>query len=113
MCPLKVMSSAEAATKYAGLRKSPITRIVEYQELMVKLGDGLRRAEAVVIELPIDPKSPHARASFKRAAIKMIRRLKLGYSVRAMRSGDTDVIIVANDEQPVSPPLQEVRRKVR
>jgi len=74
----------------------------EWEELRIKLGAGLKRAEAVVVELTPDPKNKNLRASFKRNVRKLVKRLKLDYSVRAMRSGDIDVVIVSNDEQPVS-----------
>jgi hypothetical protein len=100
--PIKVMSVEQANEKFKQARKSSITGMDEWDELRIKLGSGLKRAEAVVVELTPDPKNKNLRASFKRNVRKLVKRLKLDYSVRAMRSGDVDVVIVANDEQPVS-----------
>jgi hypothetical protein len=100
--PIKVMSVEQADTKYRQARKSSITNMPEWEELKIKLGAGLKRAEAVVVELTPDPKNKNLRASFKRNVRKLVKRLKLDYGVRAMRSGDVDVVIVSNEEQPVS-----------
>jgi hypothetical protein len=102
MSPIKVMDLETANQKYRQARKSSITGMDEWVELKTKLSDGLKRAEAVVVELKPDPKNKNLRASFKRNVRKLVKRLKMDYSVRAMRSGDVDVVIVSNEEQPVS-----------
>ena len=100
--PIKVMSVDAANDKFRQARRSSITSTEEWQELTIKLGDGLKRSEAVVVELTPDPKNKNLRASFKRNVRKLVKRLKMDYSVRAMRSGNVDVVIVANEEQPTS-----------
>jgi hypothetical protein len=100
--PIKVMSVEQANEKFRQARKSSITSMSEWEELKIKLSDGLKRSEAVVVELKPDPKNKNLRASFKRNVRKLVKRLKMDYSVRAMRSGDVDVVIVSNEEQPVS-----------
>ena len=101
--PIKVMSVEQANEKFRQARKSSITSMPEWEELKIKLGSGLKRAEAVVVELTPDPKNKNLRASFKRNVRKLVKRLKMDYGVRAMRSGDIDVVIVSNEsEQPTS-----------
>ena len=100
--PIKVMSVEQANDKFRQARRSSITSMQEWDELKIKLSSGLKRNEAVVVELTPDPKNKNLRASFKRNVRKMVKRLKLDYGVRAMRSGDVDVVIVSNEEQPVS-----------
>jgi hypothetical protein len=109
--PIKVMTVQEADAKYRQARKSTITSMPEWEELKLKLTTGLRRSEAVVIELMPDPRNKNLRAGFKRNVRKMVKRLNLGYSVRAMRDGSSghDIVVVANDEQPVSTRLPRKR----
>jgi hypothetical protein len=107
--PVKIMDTSDAHAKYAGIRTSPVTATREYVEMSAKLSDGLRRQESIVVELPIDAANKHKRASFKRAAIKMIRRLKLPYSVRGLRQGDLDIILISNEEPVVTTPIRKAR----
>jgi hypothetical protein len=107
--PIKIMNADAARQAYAGMRTSPITQTPEFEELRIKLGDGLKRNEAVVIELPFDKAKPHARASMKRAAIKLIKKLRLSYSVRGVRQGDTDVLLIVNEEPVVTTPIRKAR----
>jgi hypothetical protein len=101
--PIKVMTVEQANERFRQARKSSITSMEEWEELKIKLGEGLKRSEAVVVSLTPDPKNKNLRASFKRNVRKLVKRLHMDYSVRAMRSGDVDVVIVANEsEQPVS-----------
>ncbi|MGA8151430.1 MAG: hypothetical protein WB952_10815 [Terriglobales bacterium] len=100
--PIKVMSVEQANERFKQARKSSITGMAEWEELRIKVGAGLKRGEAVVVELTPDPKNKNLRASFKRNVRKLVKRLKMDYTVRAMRSGDVDVVIVANEEHPVS-----------
>lgn len=103
--PLKIMTVQEADTKYRQARKSSITSMEEWEELKIKLGAGLKRSEAVIVELTPDPKNKNLRASFKRNVRKLVKKLRMDYTVRAMRDSASgmDVVIVANEsEQPVS-----------
>jgi hypothetical protein len=100
--PIKIMSVEQANERFRQARKSSITSMEEWEELKMKLSAGLKRAEAVVVELKPDPKNKNLRASFKRNVRKLVKRLKMDYSVRAMRSGDVDVVIISNEEQPTS-----------
>ena len=100
--PIKVMTVEQANERFRQARKSSITSMPEWEELKIKLSSGLKRAEAVVVELTPDPKNKNLRASFKRNVRKLVKRLKMDYGVRAMRSGDIDVVIVSNEEQPTS-----------
>lgn len=103
MCPVKVMTVEQAESKFKQARKSVVAEMDEWLELKTKLSDGLKRQEAVVVELEPDPKNKNLRATFKRHTKKYVKKLKLPYSIRAMRSSDgVDVIIVSHDEQPVS-----------
>jgi predicted DNA-binding protein (UPF0278 family) len=104
--PLKIMTVQEADTKYRQARKSSITSMEEWEELKIKLGAGLKRSEAVIVELTPDPKNKNLRASFKRNVRKLVKKLRMDYTVRAMRDSASgmDVVIVANEsEQPASP----------
>jgi predicted DNA-binding protein (UPF0278 family) len=101
--PIRVMSVEQANEKFRQARKSSITSMEEWEELKIKLSAGLKRAEAVVVELTPDPKNKNLRASFKRNVRKLVKKLRLDYTVRAMRDSASgmDVVIVANEsEQP-------------
>jgi predicted DNA-binding protein (UPF0278 family) len=103
--PLKIMTVQEADTKYRQARKSSITSMEEWEELKIKLGAGLKRSEAVIVELTPDPKNKNLRASFKRNVRKLVKKLQMDYTVRAMRDSASgmEVVIVANEsEQPAS-----------
>lgn len=107
--PIKVMSVEQADAKYKQARKSTITAMEEWLDLKAKLADGLKRQEAVVIELAPDPKHKNLRASFKRNVRKHIKKLRLPYSVRAMRdsASGNDVVIISADEQQISIPSRK------
>jgi predicted DNA-binding protein (UPF0278 family) len=103
--PIKVMSVDQANERFRQARKSSITSMEEWEELKIKLGAGLKRSEAVIVELTPDPKNKNLRASFKRNVRKLVKKLRMDYTVRAMRDSASgmDVVIVANEsEQPTS-----------
>jgi predicted DNA-binding protein (UPF0278 family) len=99
--PIRVMTVEQANDKFRQARKSTITSMPEWEELKIKLGAGLKRAEAVVVELTPDPKNKNLRASFKRNVRKLVKKLRLEYTVRAMRDSASgmDVVIVANESE--------------
>jgi predicted DNA-binding protein (UPF0278 family) len=99
--PIRLMSVEQANEKFRQARKSSITSMEEWEELKIKLGAGLKRAEAVVVELTPDPKNKNLRASFKRNVRKLVKKLRLDYTVRAMRDSASgmDVVIVANESE--------------
>ena len=107
--PIRILTVEQVDSKYRQARKSVVTEMEEWLELKTKLSDGLKRQEAAVVELALDPKNKNLRGSFKRNVRKYLRKLKLPYSVRAMRSDGVDVVIVSNDEQPISMPARKVR----
>lgn len=99
--PIRVMSVEQANEKFRQARKSSITSMEEWEELKIKLSAGLKRAEAVVVELTPDPKNKNLRASFKRNVRKLVKKLRMDYTVRAMRDSASgmDVVIVANESE--------------
>jgi predicted DNA-binding protein (UPF0278 family) len=99
--PIRLMSVEQANEKFRQARKSSITSMEEWEELKIKLSAGLKRAEAVVVELTPDPKNKNLRASFKRNVRKLVKKLRLDYTVRAMRDSASgmDVVIVANESE--------------
>jgi predicted DNA-binding protein (UPF0278 family) len=99
--PIKVMSVDQANERFRQARKSSITSMEEWEELKIKLGAGLKRSEAVIVELTPDPKNKNLRASFKRNVRKLVKKLRLDYTVRAMRDSASgmDVVIVANESE--------------
>jgi predicted DNA-binding protein (UPF0278 family) len=107
--PLKIMTVQEADTKYRQARKSSITSMEEWEELKIKLGAGLKRSEAVIVELTPDPKNKNLRASFKRNVRKLVKKLRVDYTVRAMRDSASgmDVVIVANESEPPASPSRK------
>jgi len=109
--PLKIMTVQEADTKYRQARKSSITSMEEWEELKIKLGAGLKRSEAVIVELTPDPKNKNLRASFKRNVRKLVKKLRMDYTVRAMRDSASgmDVVIVANESEHTASPSRKSR----
>ena len=101
--PLKIMPVQEADERYKQARRSALETLDEWVELKTKLSAGLKRAEAVVVELPTS-KIKNLRPTFKRRTRNYIKKLRLPYTVRAMKdSSGTEVVIVANESaQPVS-----------
>ena len=73
--PMKVMTVSKR-TKFRQASKSSITSMEEWEELKIKLGAGLKRREAVVVELTPDPKNKNLRASFKRNVRKLVKSFK-------------------------------------
>src|ERR1700676_1501520 len=93
MAPIKLMSVADADTKYRQSKKSAITLLPEWIDMRTRLAaEPLKPFEALVISLATDAKQPHRRASFKRNLKKYLKKIGLSvYGVRAMRvDADTD-----------------------
>lgn len=111
--PITIMAADEAAERFKQARKSALETLEEWRNLKVKLGAGLKRGTAIVVELPKDSKIKNLRSTFKRRARNYVHKLQLGYEVRAMQASGKEVVIITNNESeaPVSRPNLPFSRK--
>jgi hypothetical protein len=108
--PIKTLSIAAAAERYAQGRKAALDKLDEWTQLKARLSAGIKSGEAVIVELPKNSTIRNLRSTFKRRTRNYVRKMKLGYDVRSMKdSSGVEVVIIENTGAPASPPPSRKR----
>ncbi len=99
--PVRICRADELTPHGRGRKPSAIEESEDFIQLKTKLANGLKRYEAVEVELAPNGIKTH-RELFKRRVVKYLATLHMeaAYEVQGYRAKGKDYVSVANMEQP-------------
>lgn len=95
-------------------KASVIDSLEEFQQLKMKLADGLKPQQAIEISFPASQERGrrYLKQTLKRRVIKMLKTMQLPYAVETWSAGGMEYLAVIHDVPVVtaSPPKSSHRR---